>query len=58
MSEPYTIGQISRALSQMQTPVLRNLDPRTFHRWPVRKVVPLKVINELIEHEIAGRGGA
>jgi hypothetical protein len=56
MSEPYTIGQISRALQQMQTPVLRRLDPHTFQRWPVRTIVPAKVIRELIDHEIAGRG--
>lgn len=56
MSEPYSPGMISRALRSMSLPTLRAVHPHKFHTHPVRKIVPSRMIRELISNEIASRG--
>lgn len=55
MSEPYTAGMITGLLRDMPADRLRTIAPIDFHRWPVRKIVPGKLIRELIDNEISRR---
>lgn len=55
MSEPYSVGMISRILRTMPPPVLARTKPDDFHRWPTRRIVPSRIINELISNEKARR---
>lgn len=51
MSEPYSASLITKLLRDMPADRLAAAHPHDFHRWPVRKIVAAKVINELISNE-------
>lgn len=55
MSEPFTPAFITAVLRTMPVERLRMVGPVDFQRWPVRQIVPGKVIKELISNEIARR---
>lgn len=50
-SEPFTPEQITYHLRGMSAERLAASHPYDFQRWPVRKIVPAKVIHELITNE-------
>ncbi len=54
-SEPYTPPMIAHALRQMSDGQLEAATPFQFQTWPTRKIVPGKMIRELIANEIARR---
>lgn len=56
MSEPYTAGMIRRILADMPDADLQRATPRQFHEWPTRRIVPSRIISELITHERSTRG--
>lgn len=56
MSEPYTPGMIRAVLRGMPDADLQRVTPRQFHAWPTRKIVPSRIISELITHERSTRG--
>lgn len=56
MSEPYTPGMIRAVLRSMPDADLQRATPRQFHTWPTRRIVPSRVISELITHERSTRG--
>lgn len=53
--EPYTPGMITSLLRAMPVEQLATIQPAAFHLWPVRKIVPGKLIRELIDNEISRR---
>lgn len=53
--EPYTPGMITGLLRAMPADRLREIQPTAFHAWPVRQIVPGKLIRELIDNEISRR---
>jgi hypothetical protein len=55
MSEPYTAPMITSLLRAMPADRLASIQPTAFHVWPVRKIVPGKLIRELIDNEISRR---
>lgn len=55
MSEPYTPGMITSLLRDMPGDRLATIQPTAFHVWPVRKIVPAKLIRELIDNEVSRR---
>ena len=55
MSEPYSVGMISRILHTMPPRALARAQADDFHRWPTRRIVPSRIINELISNEKARR---
>lgn len=56
MSEPYTPSMIRAVLRDMPDADLSKATPRQFHTWPTRKIVPSRIIAELITHERSTRG--
>ncbi|MBO9624145.1 MAG: hypothetical protein J7500_15665 [Sphingomonas sp.] len=54
-SEPYTPGMIAHALREMAPERLAAIHPHDFQRYPTRKIVPGKLIRELIDNERARR---
>nr|WP_218821471.1 hypothetical protein [Sphingomonas laterariae] len=46
---------ISALLRQLPAERLRTIGPADFHRWPVRNIVPVRIIRELIDNETARR---
>ena len=55
MTVPYTPALIARLLRDMSEPQLASAHPHDFHRWPTRKIVPAKIIRELISNELDRR---
>lgn len=55
MTEPYTPAMVTRCLRDMPADRLATVKPTDFHVWPVRKIVPGKVIRELIDNEVSKR---
>lgn len=55
MSEPYSPGLISRLLRDMPSDRLATIQPRAFQKWPAVRIVPGKVIAELISNEQSRR---
>lgn len=53
--EPYDAAQITGLLRTMPADRLREIQPTAFHVWPVRQIVPGKLIRELIDNEISRR---
>ncbi len=51
----YTPQLISQLLREMPDERLNTIHPHAFQMWPARKVVPGKVIRELISNEKARR---
>jgi hypothetical protein len=50
-SAPYTPAFIARLLRDMPADRLAATVPHDFHRWPTRKIVPAKIIRDLISNE-------
>lgn len=55
MTEPYTPGLISRILREMPAERLAAIQPYAFQTWPTTRIVPGKVIRELINNERSRR---
>lgn len=55
MTEPYTPAMISRLLRDVPTERLATIAPAAFQTWPTRKIVPAKIIKELIANEQSRR---
>lgn len=55
MSEPFNPEMIAKMLRSMSEDRLRETKPRDFHIWPVKRIVPTAVIQELIHNERAKR---
>jgi hypothetical protein len=53
--EPYTPAMITGLLRAMPADRLASILPTAFHAWPVRRIVPGKIIRELIDNEISRR---
>ena len=53
--EPFTPGMITGLLRTMPADRLASIQPTAFHVWPVRRIVPGKLIRELIDNEISRR---
>lgn len=53
--EPYTPAMVTRVLRDIPSDRLATIEPTDFHRWPVRNIVPGKLIRELISNEISRR---
>lgn len=54
-SEPFTPPMIADVLRTMAPERLAVIQPVNFQTWPVRRIVPSKVIAELISNERARR---
>jgi hypothetical protein len=50
-SEPYTSAMIAGLLRAMPADRLHTVRPSAFQTWPTRKIVPGKIILELIANE-------